>query len=212
MADSLDDPTLATLGQYTPEGHLTPGYGNSYLFFVGRDDVHGILLHLITNEKLSLKLNMFGFDDDELNQAILALFKVPSVHVQISLDRSQAGGVHEKSILAADQAQDPTDFANSFVILQSATHQISHTKGAVLASQGVYFEGSTNWSSSGEGTGISLKSDVKNPAGFKAQNNTLLVSTNSVNYRRFQTQLDNEHTIGLLQQRVHNAVISKGLA
>lgn len=195
----IDDPTLAVLGDYTPEGHLTPGYGNSYLFFVGRDDVHGILLHLITTEKLSLKLNMFGFDDDELNQAILDLFKIPSIHVQISLDKSQAGGVHERKIIATDQAQDPSDFANSFCILQSATHQISHTKGAVLASQGIYFEGSTNWSNSGEGTGISLKSDVKNPAGFKAQNNTLLVSTNSVNYRRFQVQLDLEHSLGLAQ-------------
>ena len=70
-----DDPTLLALGKYTPEGKLTPGFGNSYLFFVGRDDVHGILLDLIQSEKLSLKINMFGFDDDELNQAILALFK-----------------------------------------------------------------------------------------------------------------------------------------
>lgn len=84
-------------------------------------------------------------------------------------------------------------------ILQSATHQISHTKGGVFASLGIYFEGSTNWSSSGEGAGISLKSDVKNPAGFKAQNNTLMVSTNSVNFRRFQVQLDLEHQVGLAQ-------------
>lgn len=195
----MDDPTLAVFGEYTPEGHLTPGYGNSYLFFVGRDDVHGILLHMIQGEKLSLKINMFGFDDDELNQAILALFKIPSIHVQVSLDKSQAGGVHEKKIIAADRAQDSADFANSFTILQSATHQISHTKGGTLASQGIYFEGSTNWSSSGEGAGISLKVNVKNPAGFKAQNNTLLVSTNSVNFRRFQTQLDTEHQIGLKQ-------------
>jgi hypothetical protein len=192
-----DDPRLAIFGQYTPEGELSPGYGDSYIFFVGRDDIHGILLHLLTNEKMSLKLNMFGYDDQDLNDAILALFKVPSVHVQVSLDKSQAGGVHEKAIIAADEAQDPSDFANSFCILQSATHQISHTKGGVLASQGIYFEGSTNWSSSGEGTGISLKADVKSPAGFKAQNNTLLVSTNPVGMRRFSIQLDTEHNVGL---------------
>jgi hypothetical protein len=196
----MDDPTLAVFGQYTPEGVLTPGYGNSYLFFVGRDDVHSILMHLITNEKLSLKLNMFGFDDQDLNDAILALFKIPSIHVQISLDKSQAGGVHEASLIKADEAQDAADFANSFCILQSATHQISHTKGGVLASQGLYFEGSTNWSSSGEGTGISLKADVSNPPGFKAQNNTLLVSSNGVNARRFTSQLDVEHAVGLKQQ------------
>lgn len=199
-----DNPILqARFGKYTPEGDLTPGYGDSYLFFVGRDDVHSILLDLITGERLSLKLNMFGFDDQDLNDAILALFKDPSIHVQVSLDKSQAGGVHEKALLETDRQQDPADFANSFTILQSATHQISHTKGAVLASQGLYFEGSTNWSSAGEGTGVSLKADSKNPAGFKAQNNTLLVSANPVNLRRFSVELDVEHNVGL-KQGAHN--------
>ena len=199
-----DNKKLEVLGTFTPEGKLTPGYGDSYLFFVGRDDVHGILLYLIQNEKLSLKMNMFGFDDQELNDAILALFKIPSIHVQISLDKSQAGGVHEKSLLEADQAQDPSDYANSFCILESATHQISHTKGAVLASQGLYFEGSTNLSVSGEGTGISLKSDTSNPPGFKAQNNTLTVSTNPINASRFNVQLDVEHQIGVQQKAKAN--------
>lgn len=194
----MDDALLATLGQYTPEGKLMAGYGDHYLFFVGRDDVHGILLELITSETLGFKMNMFGYDDQDLNDAILALFKIPSIHVQISLDKSQAGGVHERSILEADKAN--PDFANSFCIVESATHQISHTKGGVLAAQGIYFEGSTNWSSAGEGTGISLKSNVANPPGFRAQNNTLLVSANPVNRIRFATQLDVEHNIGLSQK------------
>jgi hypothetical protein len=197
-----DSQKLQELGQFTPEGKLSPGYGDGYLFFVGRDDVHGILLHLLKNESLSLKLNMFGFDDEELNQTILDLFKIPSVHVQVSLDRSQAGGVHERKIIAADQQQSPQEFANSFCIAQSDTHQISHTKGGVLVGQGIYFEGSTNWSASGEGTGISLKSDIANPKGFKAQNNTLFVSTNPVNLSRFSVQLDVEHQIGVQQQKV----------
>ena len=192
----IDDPKLQELAQFTPEGKLTPGYGDGYLFYVGRDDVHGILLHLIKNETLGFKLKMFGYDDDELNQAILDLFKIPSIHVQISLDKSQAGGVHERKIIEADQQQDSSDFANSFTVLQSATHQISHTKGGICVAQGLYFEGSTNWSSSGEGTGISLKSDVANPKGFKAQNNTLFVSTNKTNLLRFNTELDVEHLVG----------------
>lgn len=193
-----DDPILnERFGKYTPEGKLTPGYGDGYQFYVGHDDVHSILLDLLTSEKLGFKGNMFGFDDQALNDAILALFKIPSVHVQLSLDKSQAGGVHEKQILAADQAQDPVDFANSFCILQSATHQISHTKGGILASQGLYFGGSTNWSSSGEGTGISLQVDTKNPPGFKAQNNTLTVSSNKTNLLRFGVELDVEHSSGL---------------
>jgi hypothetical protein len=195
-----DDIRLAELGQFTPEGKLTPGYGDHYLFFVGRDDVHGILLHLIQQEKLELDLNMFGYDDEELNTAIMDMFKDPSIHVQVSLDKSQAGGVHEKKLVLADEQLDATDFNHSFTILQSATHQISHTKGGVLLGQSMWFEGSTNWSNSGEGTGISLKADVSNPKGFRAQNNTLLVSTNSIGLNRFKAQLDAEHRIGLAQQ------------
>ena len=52
----IDDPKLQELAQFTPEGKLTPGYGDGYLFYVGRDDVHGILLHLIKNETLGFKL------------------------------------------------------------------------------------------------------------------------------------------------------------
>jgi hypothetical protein len=189
----MDDQRLQELSVFTPEGKLSVGYGQSYLFFVGRDDVHGIMKYLIEGEKLSFKMNMFGYDDDELNQSILNLFTNPTVHVQISLDKSQAGGVHEKKLIAFDQANDPTDFANSFTILESASHQISHTKGGVLLGQGMYFEGSTNWSNSGEGTGISLKPGINSIKGFKAQNNTLLVSVNSVGLNRFSTQLDVEH-------------------
>jgi hypothetical protein len=195
-----DDPRLAALGQYTPEGVLTPGHRDHYLFMVGRDDVHSILHQLISDETLSMKLNMFGYDDEQLNTDVMALMATPSVHVQISLDRSQAGGTHERKIIALDQQLDSAAFAKSFCILESGTHQISHTKGGVLGGQGIGFEGSTNWSDSGEGTGISLKSDVNNPKGFKAQNNTLLVSTNPVFLSRFTARLDAEHQIGLAQQ------------
>jgi hypothetical protein len=201
-----DDPRLTYLVQtYTPEGVAgapPTGYGDHYLFFVGRDDVHGILLELMGKEKLGFKMNMFGYDDQELNDAILALFSNPGIQVQISLDRSQASGAHEKAIIQADQAKDPTDFSSSFTILESGTHQISHTKGGIFVGQGIGFEGSTNWSSSGEGTGISLKADTNNPTGFKAQNNTLLVSTNPLFISRFSHQLDVEHKIGLGQQKV----------
>ena len=193
----MDDSRLAVLGQFTPAG-LTPGYGQSYLFFVGKDDVHGILHYLLNNEKLALKFNQFGFDDEELNNDIMTMLKNPSIRVQATLDRSQAGGVHEKNIITADEAN--PSFLNSFAIGQSLTHQISHTKGGVLIGQGLWFEGSTNWSNSGEGTGISLKANIKNPAGFKAQNNTLLVSCNPVMLAHFGEQLDSEHLIAKAQQ------------
>jgi hypothetical protein len=195
----MDDPRLVPFGQHTPEGYLTPGYGDHYLFMVGRDDVHGILHLLLSKETMGLKLNMFGYDDDVLNADITTLMRNPNVAVRCTLDKSQAGGAHEKALLTLDIANDP-DFYNSFVIGQSETHQISHTKGGVLVAQGLGFEGSTNWSGSGEGTGISLDPAVKPAPGYKAQNNTLLVSANPVFLARFAARLDTEHLVALAQR------------
>jgi len=125
------------------------------VFYGGRDDVHGVLVHLFTRVRLSVKMNMFGYDDDQLNQILDGLVQDPNVMVQVTLDRSQASGVHEKQILASDEANDPAGYAADFAVGESDTNQISHTKGGVLDGI-VAFEGSTNWSSSGEGTGISL--------------------------------------------------------
>jgi hypothetical protein len=196
----MDDPRLAALGKFTPEGCLTPGYGDHYLFMVGRDDVHGILHDLIPRESMTFKLGMFGYDDDELNADILGLLDNPNVRVQITLDKSQAGGVHERAILA-DNAKRGASWYNSVAIGQSATHQISHSKGGVLVSLGMGFEGSTNWSNSGEGTGIKLDPKAKPAPGYKAQNNTLLVSTNPVFLARFSARLDTEHITALQQEK-----------
>jgi hypothetical protein len=125
--------------------------------------------------------------------------KNPNVAVQGTLDKSQAGGVHERAILAADVAGDP-DFYNSFVVTTSATSQISHTKGGVLVAQGLWFEGSTNWSASGEGTGIRLDPHAVPAPGYRAQNNTLLVSANPVGLARFAARLDVEHLVGLAKR------------
>jgi hypothetical protein len=149
---------------------------------------------------MGLKMNMFGYDDDELNGAIITLMQDPNVQVQGTLDKSQAGGVHERAILEHDVAENP-DFYNSFVVTSSATSQISHTKGGVLVSQGLGWEGSTNWSASGEGTGIKLDPAVRSVPGYKAQNNTLLVSANPVFLSRFSARLDTEHLTGLARQR-----------
>lgn len=186
---SLDD-----LAVYTAEQAFGPTASPDFrVFYVGRDDVHGVLMHLFTRVSLSVKMNMFGYDDQELNKVLMSLVQNPSVMVQVTLDRTQASGPTEKAILSSDTSQDQVGFANDFVIGTSSTGQISHTKGGVLDGI-VAFEGSTNWSSSGEGTGISLTA-AKQAPGFKAQNNTLAVYVNSYEIAKFAARLDYEHAV-----------------
>ncbi|HME78834.1 MAG TPA: hypothetical protein VKI00_25235 [Mycobacterium sp.] len=196
--ETLQTFTLDDLAQYTKEGAFGPTASADFrVFYVGRDDVHGVLMHLFSRARLSVKMNMFGYDDDELNQVLFDLAEDPTVMVQVTLDKSQAGGVHEKKILASDTAADPAVYATDFAVGQSDTHQISHTKGGVLDGI-VAFEGSTNWSASGEGTGITLNQTRQN-LGFKAQNNTLAVYINAYEIAKFAARLDYEHAVAAAQ-------------
>jgi hypothetical protein len=190
---NLDD-----LAVYTLEQAFGPTASPDFrVFYVGRDDVHGVLMHLFTRVSLYVKMNMFGYDDDELNKVLMGLVMNPSVMVQVTLDRSQASGAHEKAILSSDKAQDAAGCANDFVVGESETSQISHTKGGVLDGI-VAFEGSTNWSSSGEGSGINLTA-AKQAPGFKAQNNTLAVYVNTYEIAKFSARLDYEHAVAAKQ-------------
>jgi hypothetical protein len=190
-SQSLQTFDLLDLRQYTPEkAYSSTASKDFHLFFVGRDDVHDILKYVLSRVRVSLHLNMFGFDDDELNQILMAKVKDPSVTMLITLDQSQAGGVHEKTLLAEDQKQSLADFNTHFAIGQSSTHQISHTKGFVADGK-VGGEGSTNWSASGEGTFV--VTGQAGGAGYKAQNNTQTIFTDSDSVSRFQTELIKEH-------------------
>ena len=160
---------------------------------VGRDDVHGVLKYLLSRATASLYLNMFGYDDEELNAECMRCACDASVTTVITLDKSQAGGKHEKAILDSDARQDPVAFRTHVVIGQSATHQITHTKGGVLDGR-VGFEGSTNWSASGEGTFV-VKGRPGGPR-YKAQNNTLAVFTDPDTIARFTAELVAEHLAG----------------
>jgi len=192
---SLDD-----LAIYTAEQAFGPSASRDFrMFYVGRDDVHGVLMHLYTRVTLSVKMNMFGYDDDDLNAVLLGLVRNPNVVVHVTLDKSQAAGPAESAILKSDVAADAAGFANDFVIGTSSTDQISHTKGGVLDGI-VAFEGSTNWSSSGEGTGITLDA-AKQAPGFKAQNNTLSVYVNPYEIAKFGARLDYEHAVAAAQRQ-----------
>jgi hypothetical protein len=214
----IDDPTqslqtfdLLDLQQYTQEKtYATTASRDFHLFYVGRDDVHDILKHVLSRVSVSLYLNMFGYDDDELNDIIMTIAHDPTISMLITLDKSQSGGAHEKALLASDVAKDPSAFntsittgaqmanldARQFVIGQSATHQISHTKGFVADGK-VGAEGSTNWSSSGEGTFV-VAGKAGGP-GYKAQNNTQSVFTDPDTVSRFSAELVREHVAAAAQ-------------
>jgi len=190
--------TLDELAPYTAEQAFGPTASADFrVFYVGRDDVHGVLMHLFTRVSLSVKMNMFGYDDAALNGVLMGLVQDPSVMVQVTLDKTQASCPTEKTILGTDFGQDAKGFANDFAVGDSSTGQISHTKGGILDGI-VAFEGSTNWSSSGEGTGISLTS-AKQAPGFKAQNNTLAVYVNTYEIAKFAARLDYEHAVAAAQ-------------
>ncbi|HSS69267.1 MAG TPA: hypothetical protein VLQ46_01290 [Casimicrobiaceae bacterium] len=189
---------LLDLQQYTREAtYSSTASKDFHLFYVGRDDVHDILKHVLSRASVSLYMNMFGFDDDELNDILMQQAMDPSITMMITLDRSQAGGVHEKKLLDSDIARNPAKFNTYFVIGQSATHQISHTKGFVADGK-VGGEGSTNWSASGEGTFV-VKGKPGGP-GYKAQNNTQSIFTDPDTINRFQTELIAEHMTAKGQQ------------
>ena len=191
---TLQQFTLDDLAVYTAEQAFGPTASPDFrVFYVGRDDVHGVLMHLFTRVSLSVKMNMFGYDDEDLNNVLMGLVRNPLIFVQVTLDRSQSTVAHEKAILGSDEAQDVPGFANDFVVGESDTSQISHTKGGILDGI-VAFEGSTNWSTSGEGTGISLTA-AKQAPGFKAQNNTLAVYTNPYEIAKFSARLNYEHAV-----------------
>jgi hypothetical protein len=67
----IDDPTqslqtfdLLDLQQYTQEKvYSTTASKDFHLFYVGRDDVHNILKHVLSRVSVSLYLNMFGYDE-----------------------------------------------------------------------------------------------------------------------------------------------------
>lgn len=164
-------------------------------FYVGWDDVHGALDYILTLPGISrLTMNMFGYDDEKLNDDVMAIVLDPQALSVITLDKSQAGGVHERRLLDADREKDLAAFNSHFVVGTSSTGDISHTKGGVIRFAGgaVAWEGSTNWSASGEGTFVLGKTSAGGP-GYKAQNNTLVIHRNAYEVDRFENRLMAEH-------------------
>ena len=115
-------------------------------FYSPIDDVHGALKAVIGSARKSVVLALYGYDDDELAELVAGQLDDPTLHVQITLDKSQAGGVHERAILAKFKAEMDS---NSVAIGTSEKSAIMHRKMAII--DGVWrISGSTNWSTSGE--------------------------------------------------------------
>lgn len=135
---------LSVLDQFktTP---FPPGYPTDVrTFYSPVDDLKGALLYLIQNARSEVCVAMFGFDDPDLADALKAHLANPGVRVQLTLDKSQAGGVHERKLLADEQ------YPNSSVAIGSSEHgAIMHLKLLVIDGT-VLVSGSTNWSDSAE--------------------------------------------------------------
>ncbi len=137
------------LAQFKAEGRFLDGYPDDLrTFWSPRDRVHDVLVALLSSAQHSIVLNMFGYDDAELDQIIRTKLTDENVYVQMSLDRSQSrSSKTEEQIL---KAWSNDAFGNSIAIGTSAVkNAISHLKIVIV--DGVYtVRGSTNWSLSGE--------------------------------------------------------------
>jgi len=136
------------LDQYKAEKRFLDGYPpDQRTFYSPRDSIHPMLISLLASAQRSVVMNMYGYDDDELDEIIRRKLNEEHIYVQMSLDKTQAAGKHAKDILAK---WSNTEFGNSIAIGSSSQHAISHLKMVIV--DGVYtVTGSTNWSLSGEG-------------------------------------------------------------
>jgi phosphatidylserine/phosphatidylglycerophosphate/cardiolipin synthase-like enzyme len=138
---------LSSLSLLDP--YKTGGWPDDYpvdarTFFSPVDNVHQALVDLVRSASTSLIIGMFGFDDDELADLIREKLLDEHIHVQLTLDASQARGVHEREIL--DRENYP---ASSIAVGHSEHGAIQHLKMVVVDGLD-RISGSTNWSTSGE--------------------------------------------------------------
>ena len=196
MAGNPPPPALFDWEQaHTYRSLATPwptGYPTDLRTYFSPEDgpgIHKLLVDLVTSARHSIVLNLFGYDDDDVDAAIRAKIADPGVYVQMSLDRSQSGGVHEKLILAK---WDNMAIGTSIAIGTSVRHAISHLK--VLIVDGIFVvSGSTNWSLSGE----------------EQQDNELSLRQNAVLAAQYRSILDISHTEMLRQMAARATAADK---
>lgn len=171
--------TFLDLAQFKSSGTFPANYpANQGNWYAPEDNVHGLLKAILGTCQSSLVLNMYGFADDELSALIVAHAQNPKIYVQMSLDKSQAGGVHERKLLESVKGQPACNLA----IGTSSKHAISHLKVCII--DGLWLiTGSTNWSLSGE----------------SAQDNQVTVTCDAALAAEARAILDRNHAFMLTQ-------------
>jgi phosphatidylserine/phosphatidylglycerophosphate/cardiolipin synthase-like enzyme len=122
-----------------------------WTFYSPVDDVHGALKAVLASAQHKIIVAVYGFDDEELSAILLDKMRSDHVTVQLTLDSSQAGGAHEKAVLAAwlDPSID-TPGTSVVSVGRSERGAIMHQKMVVVDGR-LVVKGSTNWSDGGEG-------------------------------------------------------------
>lgn len=150
--------SLSMLNAFKTGGY-SPGYPVEEVatLYSPVDDVHGALREVIKSAKKSVVVAMYGFDDEELANIILAKLNAEHIYVSLTLDSTQAAGKHEKAILEA------ADFpSNSIAIGRSEKSAIMHMKLVIVDGLDV-ITGSTNWSDGGESKQDNQLTIVRHP-------------------------------------------------
>jgi phosphatidylserine/phosphatidylglycerophosphate/cardiolipin synthase-like enzyme len=160
------------------------GYpANMRTFYSPEDYVPQVLQTVVSSASTSIVVAMYGFDDDVLAAMLDTALKNAAIYVQITLDQSQAAGVHEKELLAK-YANEMT--GNSVAIGTSERGAIMHRKMVIV--DGLWrISGSTNWSTSGE----------------TLQDNELTIICDALVCSEARPILDIEHDSALKQMAAH---------
>jgi phosphatidylserine/phosphatidylglycerophosphate/cardiolipin synthase-like enzyme len=175
--------SLGELDRFQARGGYAPGYPpNMRRFFAPEDNLHGVLIEVVSKATISIAAAIYGYDDEELDQLFRNAWQKESLPVQICLDKTQAAGAHEKAILAAWPAD---QIGNRIVVGQSRKHAINHLKLIVV--DGLYtIGGSTNLSMGGE----------------QKQNNELIIVQDAVYAAEARAKIDMTHS-EMEQQMTH---------
>ncbi len=194
MTFSLDDLTTFTRGEGFPADYPP----NVRILLSPRHDGHAAIVAALGAAQTSLVGGMYGFDDPAVSAIYAEKCQEPHFLAMLSLDRSQAGGVHEKQILETMHASgidndapgtsiaigDVNDAVMRTVAVgtSSVKSAISHLKQWVIDGRFV-LDGSMNESTSGE----------------EWQNNSLVVIDDRVVASQIQANLLLVHTEMLKQ-------------